>query len=126
MTKEKIGGYGNKLMVSMTATGKIYFSNSLYGMECFISPRDIREYIKYPYKNRWGSESHSNSVDEKDRDCIVNYLKRKYLSRYKSVDELMKSKSKYKRKYLMQFAFDELQEYIKKKEDKNVKVKSGC
>ena len=125
MTKEKIGGYGNKLTVSKSSSGKIYFYNNLYGMECFIHPDDIREYIKYPNKTRWSERSYSNSVDNKDRECILNYLKRKYLCRYHSVNELMKSKSKYKKKYLMQFTFNELQEYIKNKEDKDVKVKSG-
>lgn len=124
MVRENIGGYGNKLIVTKTQTGKIYFENRLYGMECYIHPNDIKEYIRYPHRTHWGEDSRSNSVDDKDRECIINYLKRKYLSKYKSVDELMKSKSKYKRKYLMQFSFDELQEYINK-EDKNVKVTSG-
>lgn len=125
MVKEKIGGYGNKLTVSKTCTGKIYFENNLYGMECYIHPDDIKEYIRYPNKTRWSERSYSNSVDSKDRETIINYLKRKYLCKYQSVDELMKSKSKYKKKYLMQFTFSELQEYIKNKEDKNVKATSG-
>lgn len=124
MTKECLGGYRGKLYVDKTNGGRYYFWNNLYGMEMYVNPDDINYVIQNPQATRWGSGSYSNDVDQEDKRIIVSYLKRK-ICRYKTVTDVIKSRSKYKERYLMQFPMEELQEYIKNKEDKNVKVKSG-
>lgn len=124
MTKECLGGYRDKLFVDKTSGGRYYFWNNLYGMEMYVDPSDINYVIQNPYVRKWGNGSYSNDVDAKDKEAIVRYLKRK-VCKYKTVTDVIKSRSKYKEKYLMQFPMEELQEYIKNKEDKNVKVKSG-
>ena len=124
MTKECLGGYCGKLFVDKTSGGRYYFWNHLYGMEMYVSPDDINYVIQKPQARKWGSGSYSNDVVHEDKKIIVSYLKRK-ICKYKTVTDVIKSRSKYKERYLMQFPMEELQEYIKKKEDKNVEVKSG-
>ena len=125
--KEKLGGYNNMLVVEKAQSGKYYFHNYIYGMEAYIHPEDINEFIKKPNHRRWGkdSRSFSNDINGNDLNLMIDYLKRK-LCRYKTVTDVIKSHSKYKKKYLMQFSMKELQEYINKKEDnKHVKVESS-
>lgn len=111
MTRENLGGYDGKLVVDIVA-GKYYFHNYRYGMEMYVSPADVREVLEYPSRKRWGSgRSYSNDLYEQDRNLIIEYLKRK-VCKYKTITDVIKSKSKYKRKYLMQFSMDELQKYI--------------
>ena len=125
MGKENLGGYRGTLTVEITSSGKYYFRNRMYGMEMYVDKRDISYVIKHPSKHIWGNgSSYSNDVTDTDRDLIVKYLQEK-TRKYKTVEDLMKSGSKYKEKYLMQFPMEELQEYIEKKEGKHVKVESG-
>lgn len=124
--KENLGGYQGKLIVEKSQSGKYYFHNYIYGMEAYIHPEDIAKFISSPHRRQWGDgRSFSNDIHQRDTNLMIDYLKRK-LCRYKTVTDVIKSQSKYKKKYLMQFSMGELQEYIKKKEDeKHVKVKSG-
>lgn len=124
--KEKLGGYNGQLVVEKTQSGKYYFHNYIYGMEAYIHPEDMSEFINRPHRRQWGEgRSISNDIQDRDLNLMIDYLKRK-LCRYKTVTDVIKSQSKYKKKYLMQFSMEELQEYIRKKEDKkHVKVKSG-
>ena len=124
--KEKLGGYNGQLVVEKTESGKYYFHNYIYGMEAYIHPEDMGEFLSRPHRRKWGEgRSISNDIQQRDLDLMIEYLKRK-LCRYKTVTDVVKSQSKYKKKYLMQFSMEELQEYIKKKEDKkHVKVKSS-
>ena len=124
MTTENLGGYRNGLHVDIVSGKKYYFCNHQYGMEMRVNHSDIQEVVKNPYNHRWGNGSYSNDVTEEDKAIIISFLKKR-LCRYKTVSDLMNSKSKYKQKYLMQFSIKELREYIKNKEEKNVKVKSG-
>ena len=125
MGKTDLGGFRGALTVSTTSSGKYYFHNKTYGMEMYVDKKDIEHVIRQPHRHRWGNgSSYSNDVTDMDVDIIIKYLKTQ-ARRYKTVDELMKSRSKYKEKYLMQFSMKELQEYIEKKEDTHVKVKSG-
>lgn len=125
MGKERLGGYREALTVEITRSGKYYFQNKIYGMEMYVDKKDIADVIKHPLIHTWGNgSSYSNDVTDIDIDLIVKYLKVKS-RKYKTINDLMKSRSKYKEKYLTQFSMEELQEYIEKKEDKHVKVKSG-
>lgn len=123
MGREKLGGFHNSLIVEKE-NNRYVFSNDRYGMIMYVRMDDINKVINNPRKSRWSDTTYSNSVESEDKDLIIKYLKIK-ARKYKTVDELMKSRSKYKEKYLMQFSMEELQEYIKKKEDTHVKVKSG-
>lgn len=116
--KENLGGYNGQLVVEKLQTGKYYFHNYVYGMEAYIYPEDMAEFISSPHRGSWGDgRSFSNDIQQRDTNLMIDYLKRK-LCRYKTVTDVIKSKSKYKKKYLMQFSMEELQEYIKNKEDK--------
>jgi len=124
MTTESLGGYRNGLRVDITSGKRYYFHNYQYGMEMSVKHSDIQEVLKNPYGHRWGNGSYSNDVIEEDKTIIISFLKKR-ICRYETVSDLMKSRSKYKQKYLMQFSMKELHEYIKNKEDKNVKIKSS-
>lgn len=124
MTTESLGGYRNGLYVDITSGKKYYFFNHQYGMEMKVYHSDIQDVLKRPYDHRWGNGSYSNDVSGDDKTIIISFLKKR-VCKYKTVSDLMKSRSKYKQKYLMQFSMKELHEYIKNKEDKNVKIKSS-
>lgn len=125
MTRENLGGFQGELYVRRESNGGCSFYNDTYGMITHLHPDDINDFLKHPYQRSWGvnHRSRSNSIDGKDLDIMINYLTN-VVRKYKTVTDVMKSRSKYKEKYLMQFPMEELQEYIKKKEEKNGKVKS--
>ena len=118
---ESLGGLYGELKVRMY-NGKYFFYNPDYGMEMYVHPEDIREVLAHPTRTKWSSNSYSNSVEPRDKEKILEYLKSK--TKYKSVEDVLKSRSKYKKKYLTQFSFDELERYIKEKEKNYVKVES--
>ena len=127
MVTENLGGAQGKLTVRKEASGSYFFCNSYYGMMFRLYPEDVDEFLNHPSKKEWGRDgrSYSNNIDSQDLTMIKQYIKTR-MRKYKTVTDVIKSRSKYKEKYLMGFSMEELQEYIKKKEDKNVKVKSGC
>lgn len=120
---ELIGGMYNALKV-LKRTEYFQFSNYEYGMRCNIYFEDIDKYLSDPYKKHWGDRSSSNEVYDTDRYEIIEYLK-KSRCRYKSVTEVMKSKSKFKEKYLKQFSVRELLDYYKTKKGKSYEVTSS-
>lgn len=101
------------------------FKNDAYGMICNVYKSDIDEYMSHPYRQSWGCCSGSNSVREDDTRAIIKFI-REYnkKKRYKTITDVIKSRSKYKEKYLAEFTLSELMEY-KDKEDANGKVKSS-
>ena len=126
MTTENLGGCQNRLTVRKESSGSYFFYNSYYGMMFRLYPEDMNEFLTYPSKKEWGRDgrSYSNNIDSKDLTIIKQYIRTKMM-KYKTVTDVIKSRSKYKKKHLMRFSMEELQEYIKKKEEKNGKVKSG-
>lgn len=120
---EKLGGMYNGLKV-LKRTECFQFTNCEYGMRCTIYFEDIDEYLSNPYKKHWGDRSSSNDLYDTDRDEIIEYLKRSRC-RYKSVTDVMKSKSKFKKKYLKQFSVKELLEYYKTKKGKSYEITSS-
>lgn len=125
METENLGGVQGKLTVRKEASGSYFFHNGYYGMMFRLYPEDMDEFLNYPGKKEWGCDgrSYSNNIDSKDLTMIKQYIKTR-MRKYKTVTDVIKSRSKYKEKYLMGFSMEELQEYIKKKEEKNGKVKS--
>ena len=98
------------------------FENTTYNMHLYLYKEDIEDFIKYPNQREWGRLSHSNSIAYEDYEAIVKYLK-SCEKKYNTITDVLKSRSKYKEKYLKQFTIGELTEYIKQKEDKvNVKT----
>lgn len=107
-------GYCNELYLRLE--GDYYkFRNDVYGMILNIHKDEIRDYLKEPTKSSWGSYSSSNTVREDDRYFIIRYLQNKILGRYKTVTEVMNSRSKKKKEYLNKFSLGELLEYRKEK-----------
>lgn len=125
MVTENLGGHRNTLTVRRETDGSYFFHNCNYGMMFRLHPSDIDEFLNHPNKKGWGpnDRSYSNNIDCKDLSVIKKYISNK-IRKYKTVTDVIKSRSKYKEKYLMRFSMEELQEYIKKKEEKNGKVKS--
>ena len=120
---ELLGGTYNALKV-LKRTECFEFTNYEYGMRCTIYFEDINKYISNPRKKRWGDRSSSNEVYDIDRDEIIKYL-RKSRCRYKSVTDIMNSKSKFKKKYLKQFSVRELLDYYKTKKGESYEVTSS-
>ena len=120
MVTENLGGVNGKLTVRKEASGSYFFHNSYYGMMFRLYQEDVDEFLNYPGKKEWGRDgrSYSNNIDSKDLTMIKQYIKTR-MRKYKTVTDVIKSRSKYKEKYLMGFSMEELQEYIKNKEDKN-------
>ena len=119
MTIENLGGNHGRLHVEKYSN-KYYFYNHTYGMESYIYKDDVNLFISDPRRKRWGPgyRSFSNEIETNDIKIMIEYLT-KDTRKYDTVTDVIKSRSKYKKKYLMQFSMDELQEYIKNKEDKN-------
>ena len=125
MTRIEISNsYNNSLYVDVD-TNCYRFRNDTYGMICNVYKSDVDRYMDHPYRQGWGCRSASNSVREDDTRAIIKFI-REYnkKKRYKTITDVLKSRSKYKEKYLAEFTLSELMEY-KNKEDANGKVKSS-
>lgn len=107
---EKLGGRNGTLTVE--SFGNRYcFENETYSMSCTIYKQDIKLFIARPSSQYWGERSHSNNIAGEDIKLICNYLNKK-LRRYLTVTDVLKSRSKYKEKYLQEFTTGELLQYV--------------
>ena len=125
---EHLGGLYNGLTCEkIFKTGKlvaIRFENTNYGMIMNAYGKDLARIKKHPYSKFWSSDSHSNNVEPKDMDIILSVLEKEFnrKKRYKTVTDVIKSRSKLKEKYLHQFDIQELVEYLNGKEKANGKT----
>lgn len=95
------------------------FYNGSYSMELMLYKEDINEYLSRQNDCRWGLNSRSNTVATEDRIIIRNYLLNK-ARKYKTVTEVLKSRSRRKEKILREdFSLDELVKYKIGKEKAN-------
>lgn len=95
------------------------FYNGNYSMELLLYKEDINEYLSRQTDCHWGLNSRSNTVATEDRRIIRNYLLSK-ARKYKTVTEVLKSRSKRKEKILREnFSLDELVKYKIGKEKVN-------
>lgn len=110
MTVEKLGGRNGSLTVEVYSS-RYRFENETYSMTCTIYKQDIKKFIAHPSSQFWGEHSHSNNIAGEDIKVMINYLNTK-LRKYLTVTDVLKSRSKYKNKYLQEFTTGELLQYI--------------
>ena len=92
------------------------FYNHKYSMFMNLYKEDIPEYISHPGGSRWGLSSCSNMVDDIDKAIIKEYIINNS-RKYKTVTDVLKSKSRKKEKILREnFSLNELVEYKMKGE----------
>lgn len=106
----------DKLSVQTTKS-RIYFNNPDYNMHMYVYMDEISDVIADPYAQRWG-KSNSNSVKSEDMELILSYLRKYALPRYKTVEAVLKSRSKRKRWYLNHFSLSDLVAYNSTREKK--------
>lgn len=125
MIRKGLGGKYGSLYVNETKD-RYYFYNRNYSMEFTLYKEDVNDYLSNPYLTRWGLFSRSNTVADEDRAMIKEYLIGKS-RKYKTVTEVLKSRSRKKEKILREeFSLNELVEYKIGKEKANGKVESCC
>lgn len=114
---EKILNSGNELVA-------LKFTNNEYGMVMTAYKKDYQKIKIEPYIKVWSSDSYSNNVDTKDMKIILSVLDKEFnrKKKYKTVTDVLKSRSKLKVKYLNQFDIEELVEYLNGKEKANGKT----
>lgn len=116
MTKRiNLGGMYDQLIVEKHSN-YFQFKNEDYGMNMVVYLEDIDKVISSPGKKQWNN-SRRNEVYDKDWELIAEFLKRQRC-RYKTVTDVIKSRSKFKEKYLKQFSVAELLDYYKERKEK--------
>lgn len=110
MVVEQLGGRNGTLTVEVYSS-RYHFENETYSMSCTIFKQDIKKFIAHPSSQFWGERSHSNNIAGEDIKVMIDYLNKK-LRRYQTVTDVLKSRSKYKDKYLQEFSTGELLQYI--------------
>lgn len=103
--------YENYLEYVISEDGSYYFQNDTYGMVCRIYKEDIDSFCRNPYRKWWGSRSHSNNIQPDDVDAMKRFLCARHKRRYKTVTDVLKSRSKHKKEHLLKFTLSELLEY---------------
>lgn len=100
------------------------FDNHNYSMYLTLYKIDVADYLSHQDSKRWGMRSSSNSIADEDKKLIKEYLL-KHSRKYKTVTDVVKSRSKYKEKILREdFSLNELLEYKEGKEKTNGKIES--
>lgn len=116
MTKQiKLGGMYDQLIVKKHSNC-FQFKNEDYGMDMVVYFDDIGTVISLPGNKQWNN-SYRNDVYDKDMDLIIEFLKCQRC-RYKTITDVINSRSKFKEKYLKQFSVVELLDYYKERKEK--------
>lgn len=116
MTKRiNLGGMYGELTVTKHSD-YFKFRNENYGMNMVVYFDDIGTVISSPSRKRWNN-SFRNDVYDKDMELIIEFLKRQRC-RYKTITDVINSRSKFKEKYLKQFSVVELLDYYKERKEK--------
>lgn len=123
MSTIELGGKYGSLKVKRYQNRYEFYNNN-YGMILTLYKEDVSDYLSNPYLFSWGLYSHSNTVADEDKEVIKEYLLNSS-RKYKTVTEVLKSRSTKKEKILRDdFSLNELLEYKIGKEKTNGKVES--